>query len=683
MQDIAVVPKFKNRDIDWLSFNFRVLQEAADHTNPVYERLKFLAIFSANLDEFFKVRVSRLRQIKKVEKKLRKRLAVKPNKTLKIILAIVEEQQEKFGDIYRLEILPELAQHGIHMISEEDFNTSQQAYGFEYFEETIKEQLTVYRSDHLNPISFKDGQLYLAVVLEDKEKLAFVTIPTDLLDRFVKLPSDTNAHCYTFLENIVAQNISKIFPEKTIQACYSIKISRDAELYLDDDYEGELAQQIYDSLAKRQAGQPTRLLYDKAMPKEILTNLRKQLGLGKVDMMPGGKHHNFSDFFGFPNPDQNSLFHYDPQPALPHLCFDREQNYFELIGRKDRIIHFPYQSFSYLQDWIIQAAKDPLVKSIKISLYRIAKKSDLTDALLTALENKKEVIIFVEAQARFDEENNLKWGKIFEENGAQVLYSIPNIKVHSKILLIEREAANEIIRYAYIGTGNFNAKTAKIYGDHGLFTANPSITGDLFQVFEVLQRKLILPKVTQLLVSPFNTRTKLIELIAREISHAHAGHSAKIILKMNSLEDEVMIDQLYRASAAGVQIRLIIRGFCRLVPEIAGLSENIVVSSIVDRYLEHGRIYVFHNKGEEKMYMGSADWMTRNLDKRIEVLTPILDTDVFKELKDILSLQLQDNVKARYLDQEATNAYIEPEKDQPKIRSQYAIYEYLKNLHTL
>ena len=682
MNTLATIKKYRHRDVDWLSFNDRVLQEAQDKSNPLYERIKFLAIFSSNLDEFFKVRVSQLRQIKRVEKGLRKRLSLKPNKTLKKILERVQELQEEFGQTFTQEILPGLQHHGIFLIERAQFTTEQDEHLAHYFDQQIKESLSIRHSDEVDHLYFEDGQLYLTVVFHEEERQpAFVSVPAKEVGRFVEIPSKDGNHYITYLEEVIKQNLHKVFPDNAIENMYVIKLSRDAELYLDEEYEGELAQQIYNSLSQRSKGQPTRLLYDSRMPKEALKQVRKILGLGKIDMIPGGKHHNFSDFFGFPNPTSNPALHDEALPQLPHLAFEQESDYFKLISKKDQILHLPYQTFEYLQDWVHQAATDPAVKSIKISLYRVAKRSALAEALLLAIEKGKEVTIFVEAQARFDEKNNLKWGKIFEEKGAKVLYSIPNIKVHSKILLIERAEHDQYVHYAYIGTGNFNAKTAKLYCDHGLFTKHPKITGELKQVFEVLERKIILPKVKHLLVSPFTTRTTFEALIQNEIDTAQAGKAARIVIKMNSLEDHRMIDHLYRASQAGVEIELIVRGFCCLIPQVPGLSDHIQVTSIVDRFLEHARVYLFHNGGSEKMYIGSADWMTRNLDRRVEVLTPILDNDIFVEMKEILDLQLSDNVKARIIDDSSENSYVN--NSQQRIRSQHAIYEYIKHKHNL
>ncbi|UII75776.1 polyphosphate kinase 1 [Flagellimonas sp. HMM57] len=667
----------KNRDINWLYFNERVLLEASDPKTPLLERLKFLAIFSSNLDEYFKVRISQLRQLKSVDKSLRKKLILKPNKKLKFILKTVAKQQQQFGSIIQ-NTFEALQEHDIYLRKRNEINADQAAYLKDLFKKSFLKDCTVLKDK--SPESLKDGALYLVVQFSESA-FDIATIPSDKHPRFVEIPG--KGRQYLYLDDIIKMNLEHLFPNKEIQGSYAIKMSRDAELYLEDDYENtELVEIIYESLGKRKSGQPTRFLYDMNMPESLIALIKEQLGLGDVDMVMGGEYHNLSDFFDFPNPFEDNSVSYQSKPPLPHPALSFSKDIFQSISEKDQLVHFPYQQFDVVEEFIKCSALDEHVSCIKMSLYRIARTSVLTDALLKALDNGKEVILFIEAQARFDEENNIKWGRIFEEKGATVFFSVPHIKVHSKIAMIERNEPEGLKRYAYIGTGNFNAKTSKIYCDHGLFTAHKKITADLAQVFMVLERKLIIPKLKHLLVSPFTTRSTFLDLIAKEIANAQAGKKAKITLKMNSLEDTRMILELYRASEAGVEIRLLVRGFCCLVPkapeDLTANEKTIKITSIVDRYLEHGRIYLFENGGDEKMYIGSADWMTRNLDKRVEVLVPILDTDIFKELKDILQIQLSDNVKARILDKNDTNQRVPQENGAPIIRSQYAIYEYLK-----
>ena len=667
----------KHRDINWLYFNERVLLEAQCKDTPLLERLKFLAIFSSNLDEFFKVRVSQLRQLKDVEKSLRRKLALKGNKTLKQILSTVAEQQRLFGKVIE-ETLTELRDKGVFLREIQELDPEQHQFLQELFNREIKEQCQLL--DFSNPRLIKDGALYL-VIETPSIPLQIVEIPSKKIGRFIALPGIQ--HNYIYLDNVVRLFLSELIPNEKVLGSYSIKISRDAELYLDDDYtDTQLVEKIYDSLGQRKSGQPTRLLFDAAMPAAMQQHIQKALDLGLVDMVAGGRYHNLSDFFEFDIESAGPELKYNPLEPLPHPVLSTCKDMFKAIQSKDQLVHFPYQQFDTVERFIAQAAQDDKVNSIKISLYRIAKTSALTDSILKALENGKEVLLFVEAQARFDEANNIKWGRTFEDAGAKVLYSVPNIKVHSKIALVTRIVNEQVEHYAYIGTGNFNAKTARIYCDHGLFTAHKKITSELNQVFEVLERKLIIPKTKKLLVSPFSTRNTFMELIQNEITNAEKGLPARITAKMNSLEDTKMITAIEAASKAGVEVRLLVRGFCRLIPkephEVKGKEKPIYITSIIDRFLEHGRIYLFENGGKEKMYIGSADWMTRNLDRRIEVLTPILDKDVFEELKDILQLQMADNVKARVLDANDTNRKVQVDTDS-SIRSQYAIYNYLKN----
>ncbi|HKL36639.1 MAG TPA: polyphosphate kinase 1 [Salegentibacter sp.] len=684
MQESQDIP-LRHRDLNWLSFNARVLQEAEDKMNPLYERIRFLAIFSSNLDEYFRVRVAQLRQMKRVEKSIRKKLALKPSKTTKEILEEVKLQQYRFGEIYHKQILPELAENGVYLIDAEHFNSVQKEFAASYFQTRVKDHIKpeIIDIEERNELFLQNAELYFVVSFTNKEKLGIVNIPVDICGRFVKLEGVGEENSITYLDEIIRSQVSSIFKDHSIEGVYEIKLSRDAELYIEDIYEGVLAEKIYDSLAQRTDGQPTRLLYDAKMPDFLKKKIRKLLKLGKIDMMPGGKYHNFNDFFSFPDPTNNTALHYKEMPDIAHKVLSKSKNYFETISEKDQAVHFPYMSFAYVENFLEQAVNDKEVTAIKISLYRVADESRLTSLLLKALENGKQVTVFVEAKARFDEENNIIWGRKFEEKGANVIYSYPKIKVHSKIMLVQRLEGKDLVNYSYIGTGNFNSETSKIYCDHAIFTANKQISKELSRLFKVLEGELIIPREKELLISPFSTRQEFIKLIYNEIDNARKGKKAKITAKMNSLEDPEIIDLLYKASNAGVEIRLLIRGFTCLIPGIEGLSENIYITSIVDRFLEHGRIYLFENGGEEKIYYGSADWMSRNLSRRIEVLSPILDEDVAQEFKEILDIQLKDNVKARIQDAEERNEYVQKEKNEESVRSQYEIYNYLKKKHSL
>lgn len=684
MQEPQEIP-LRHRDLNWLSFNARVLQEAEDKINPLYERIRFLAIFSSNLDEYFRVRVAQLRQMKRVEKSIRKKLALKPSKITREILEEVKLQQQKFGEIYQKQILPELARNNIYLLDAGHFNDLQRKFASNYFQQEVVTHIKPQIIDisRKNELFLENAELYFVVNFINKEKLGIVNIPVGKCGRFVKLQGDGQKNSITFLDEIIRSQINSLFQDQEIEGVYEIKLSRDAELYIDDIYEGALAEKIYDSLGQRSDGQPTRLLYDAEMPDFLHKRLRKLLNLGKIDMMPGGKYHNFNDFFSFPDPTKNPDLHFRELPEIEHKVLANSRNYFETISKKDQAVHFPYMSFSYVENFLEQAVNDKEVIAIKISLYRVADESRLTSLLLKALENKKKVTVFVEAKARFDEENNIVWGRKFEKKGANVIYSYPKIKVHSKIMLVQRMEDDKLINYSYIGTGNFNSETSKIYCDHAIFTSNKQIAKELSRLFKVLEGELIIPREKNLLISPFSTRQEFIKLIYNEIDNAREGKKAKITAKMNSLEDPEMIDLLYKASNAGVEIRLLVRGFTCLIPGIKGLSENIYITSIVDRFLEHGRIYIFENGGDEKMYYGSADWMSRNLSRRIEVLSPILDKEIAQEFKEILDIQLKDNVKARIQDADEKNEYVQKGENEKSVRSQYEIYNYLKEKHSL
>jgi len=673
--------QLKHRDLNWLSFNERVLQEAEDKKNPLYERIKFLAIFSSNLDEFFRVRVSQLRQIKRVEKSIRKKLALRPNKITKQILAEVKVHLDRFGKIYHEQIIPELAENGIYLIESTEFNEQQKAFAANFYKGNVAKFLKPKKIDLTqdSDLFLENNTLYFAITFENSDHLGIVNIPADECGRFVEFKDNV----ITYIDDIIRFEIPSLFLNEQVKGVYEIKMSRDAELYIEDEFNGVLAEKIYASLAQRTDGQPTRLLYDAEMPAHVQKKIRKMLHLGKIDMMPGGQYHNFSDFFSFPDPGKNQSLHPKTLPLIKHKILENAKDYFEVISQKDQSVHFPYMSFDYVERFLEQAATDPAVEVIKISLYRIADESQLTSSLLKALKNGKKVTVFVEAKARFDEENNIEWGHKFEEKGANVIYSYPKIKVHSKIMMIGRREGEKLKKYAYIGSGNFNSKTASLYCDHAIFTANKYITKELSRIFKVLEGSLIIPREKHLLISPFSTRRRFTEMIMQEIENAQNGIKAEITAKMNSLEDPQMIEWLYKASNAGVKVRLLIRGFTCLIPGVKGLSENIYITSILDQFLEHGRIYVFENGGDQKVFFGSADWMTRNLDRRIEVIAPILDKDIEQEFKDILQIQLDDNVKARIQDDAETNTYVQKKEGEKDIRSQFKIYDYLKEKHSI
>lgn len=670
--------KFYHRDLSWLRFNHRVLQEAADSRNPLYERVKFLAIFSSNLDEFFRVRVSDIRQIKQLDKTLRKRLITKPNRVLKEIKDQVNIQQQEFGEIFVNKIIPELADEGIHLIRQEDFSTKQKEIAADYYQKSLKHIIKVnhFSANEKNEVFVKNETLYLAAQFTEDE-FAMIEIP-DSEPRFFVFPSEDGENFHlTFIDDILKDNLEKEISQTEQVVFYSIKISRDAELYIEDEFSGNLMEKIKAALPKRDTGQATRVLIDPEMPESFREILKQALDVSHMDVILGGRYHNFRDFMSFPNPTKKDLSA-KKLPPLPHPILKNCASIFAAIEKKDQLLHYPYQSFDPVIQLMEEAAADPSVTTIKMTIYRTASESALNKAITLAAKNGKDVTIFMEVKARFDEDNNLKWGAIFIEHGVKVIYSYPDIKVHSKILYIEKEIDSKTQRYAYIGTGNFNENTAKLYTDFGLMTAHKKITKDIKKVFMVLERKMIVPKTKQLLVSPFSSRLRFTEMVEREIALVNAGKSGSIILKMNSLEDKGMIKELYKASNAGVEIRLLIRGMCSLVPGIKGQSENIKITSIVDRFLEHGRIYIFGNNGKSEVFIGSADWMTRNLTHRIEVVTPILDEEHKKTILDVIDIELADNVKARIIDAEQKNEYVRNSENE--VQSQLAIYQYFEKM---
>lgn len=669
-----ITQEYYHRDLSWLRFNHRVLQEAADQRNPLYERIKFLAIFSSNLDEFFKVRVSAIRQIKQLDKGLRKKLITKPNKLLRKIKKEVNLQQQQFGNIFTNEIIPALEKEGISLLDYTQFSEAQQQFAKAYYKEHLKAKLTLdYKASLEEDIFIENEQLYLASL--HSTQLVVFKIPSNTA-RFIVFPSEDDTHYITFIDDILKYNLTEVYPENTF---YSIKVSRDAELYIDNEYSGNLLEKIKDSLSNRDTGQVTRMLIDQKAPERLLEEFKKELSVNETDIVFGGTYHNFKDFFGFPNPTTKQLA-LSTLPPVRNAALSEYESVFKAISEKDRLLYFPYESFDHVSELLEEAAADENVTNIKITLYRVAKESRLTTALINACKNGKKVTVFMEAKARFDEQNNIKWGKILEDNGAKVIYSYPGIKVHSKILCIERLENETSKVYGYIGTGNFNEKTATLYTDFGLMTANEKITSELLQVFQVLERKIIIPKSKKLLISPFTTRSTFLELIDNEIAHAKAGKEAYIILKLNSIQDKKMIDALYEASNAGVKIELLVRGICCVVPSVEGQSENITIKSVLGQFLEHARVYIFGNDGDEKMYIGSADWMTRNLDHRIEVITPILDVDIHQQLRTYVQWQLDDTVKARIIDAKQKNNYTK--RDGKTIHSQEKAYEELLKINS-
>jgi polyphosphate kinase len=678
--------KFPNihRDLSWLSFNYRVLQEAKDPSVPLLEQLKFLAIYSSNLDEFFRVRVSQLKNLIRVGKKAQKELDFEPRQLLRDILKTINNHQQEFSKIMDQKLMVELPQHHVHILRRLDLNPEQRVYVEDYFRENMLPfvQPVLLMKDMIR-IFLNNSALYLVIRLKLKsdktlpEQYAIVKIPSDHLPRFHKLPAAQGDHHIIMLDDIVRHNVGLLFPGFNIIDTYSIKLTRDAELYIDDEFEGDLLTKLKSSLIKRNVGPASRLVYDREMPNNLLQYLKTMFELENSDLMPEGRYHNNFDFFSFPNMGLNYL-KYTPLPPLRYTPLEDVDNLFDGLRQKEHLLCFPFQSYEAVIRFFEDAAKDPLVTHIKLIQYRVAKESRIMDALMEAAEAGKHVSVFIEVKARFDEEANLKWGEKLQKAGVKVNYSFPGLKVHAKCALIRRVENKEPHLYTYLSTGNFNENTAKVYTDFGLFTTDRRITTDISSIFTLLETAQFEGvQFEHLLIGQFNLKDKLIRCIETEIRQARAGKNARIVLKMNSLEDPVMIDWLYKASQAGVKIQLIIRGICCLVPGIPGVSDNIECISVVDRFLEHSRIYYFYNNGDELLYLSSADWMKRNLNYRIEAAFPIFDEALRKFIMEILQIQLNDNVKARIISAESTNKY-RKNNHYLVIRSQTETYFFMK-----
>lgn len=685
--------KLFNRELSWLSFNHRVLQEAKDPVVPLYERIKFLAIFSSNLDEFFRVRMASLRALLDLKKKTQKELKFDVEKLIDKLHRNVVKLQEEYGSIYVNEIRPELERNNIFLVDHTQLNPVQKEFVGEIFNVQVVPHIMpmIIVKKKITPF-LRNQRLYLAVKLSAKQNgtkeksvkskryiYAIVEIPTNHIDRFILLPKIGDSNYIIFLDDVIRFFLPQIFYGYNIHESYSVKLTRDAELYIEDEFTGNILEKIKKSLAKRSSGAPSRFLYDRAMSAGFLKFLKEALLLSEEDLYPGAKYHNFSDFFNFPNPGIKEL-NYPELKSLKNKTFDRFDNVFAAIKKQDHLFYFPYHSYDYVVNLIDNAAKDPNVKSIKITQYRVAKDSRIVNSLIRAAHRGKDVTAFVEIKARFDEEVNIKSAEEMQKAGVKVLYSMPGLKVHAKIAMISRTESGKLKNYAYLSTGNFNEKTAKLYTDYGLMTADENITYEVERVFEYLEGQKSGYEFKHLLVAQYGMRQGFTAMIDNEIENAKKGKHAEITVKINSLEDERMIKKLYEASDAGVKVNMIVRGICCLIPGVQGMSENISGISIVDRFLEHDRVYIFHNGGKEKIYLSSADWMKRNLSRRIEAAFPIYNEELKKIIKDIINIKFTDNIKSRIIDEKQTNEYMRLNPEKP-LRSQTEIYEYLKNLN--
>lgn len=675
-------PPILNRDLNWLHFNGRVLQEAADECNPLLERLKFLGIFSNNRDEFFRVRVATLTRMLKMER-FHYDTPVNPKKALREIGELVQLQEREFMEIYS-NIVKELGTHDIFIINENHLTELQGQAVLKYFHEQVRANLFPIMITSLKDIStLRDKSIYLAIKLghiekSRKEDFALIELPTKTISRFFILPSEGNKRFIILLDDVIRYCLSEIFSVFGYNsfAAYTVKITRDAEIDIDTDVSKSFLEVMKESLKQRKRGIPVRFVYDKSIPDDLLKIITKRLEITKDDpIRGGGRYHNFKDFMGFPNLGHREL-EYKPHIPLKHKDLPINRSILSSIRRKDIMLHYPYQSFQYIIDLLREASIDPKVRSIKMTIYRAARVSNVINSLINAARNGKFVTVFMELQARFDEEANIYWSGRLREEGVKVIHSIPGFKVHCKLMLVRRKENNINFFYSFLGTGNFNEDTAKVYSDMSLLTSNQKICTDVDNAFHLMEENYRPYKFKSLIVAPFNMRNFFIKLLNMEIRNAKKGKDAWAIIKLNSLVDEKMVKKLYQASQAGVKIKMIIRGICTLVPGIPGISENIEAVSIVDRFLEHARIIVFANGGDNKYFITSADWMVRNFDNRIEIATPVLDPGIKEQLKSCLQIQMADNVKARIIGPGKANQY--KHTDGPAIRSQEEIYNYLK-----
>jgi len=673
---------FLEKELSWLSFNHRVLQEAQDESVPLLERLRFLGIYSSNMDEFYRVRVANVRRNVLLSKsKVQQKQAINLfNRIQEKVISL----QTSFDETYLL-LLQQLETKNIHLINEIQLSPEHNVWLEQYFKDKIRRYIfplilseDVNLADHIN-----DNSTYLMVSMRKGEQYqyALVEVPSSSVPRFVILPNTNKKDVsIILLDNVIRHCLTQIFSgffEFDSIHAYSMKLTRDAEFDLSNEFSQSLLEQMSSSLKQRIKAEPVRLVYDKKMPQEMLNILTEQLSIvSNQGLISGGRYHSFKDFIEFPSLGDKSLEH-EKLPAFEQHYFTRYDNVFSAIKMRDILLYYPYHKFSHFTEMLRQAAYDPKVTKIQISLYRVAKKSRVIAALIEAVKNGKKVFVNIELHARFDEQANLEWAEILSNAGANVSFGISNLKVHSKICLISRKENNKLVHYAHIGTGNFHEKNAKIYTDFSLFTCQTEITQEVAQVFNLIKHPYLKFDFKHLIVSPINARSAIESLIDNEINAAKNKQTSGITLKINNLVDTELINKLYQASNAGVKIKLIVRGICSLVTGVKNQSENISAISIVDRFLEHPRVAIFENNGAPSVYISSADWMSRNIDQRVEVGCPIYCPEVKKSIIDIISIQLNDNTKARVLDTTQSNIYQKHEQ-KVKVRAQIDIYHYLK-----
>lgn len=684
--------QYINREISWLQFNARVLQEAQDNTVPLLERLRFIGIFSNNLDEFFKVRYATVQHITIAGKSGKRALRGMEARELleEITNIVIKQQAESLGIIRKIQ--EDLENHNIYVIKEHQVTSEQGNYLNTFFTNKVSPALMTFMLDDLDEFPhLKDSAAYLAVKLTlnsntaDEEEIpdkiySLIEIPKTV-DRFVVLPVGEDGKEYImFLDDVIRycmNQIFNIFDYKEVSA-HMIKITRDAKLDIDNDFKKSFIEKISKSVQERRDGDPVRFVYDKNIDRDTLQFLMDKMNIDDTDsIIPGGRYHNRRDYMNFPSPNHDNNLTYDSMKPLAIKGLDLSTSLFKAIAKKDYLLYAPYHSFSYLIKFLREAALDPKVKTIKITIYRLSRVSHIVSSLINAAKNGKDVTVQIELQARFDEANNIKYAEALQREGVKLIFGVPGLKVHCKTCLVERLEKGKIKRYGFISTGNFNEATAKVYTDYTLFTSNAAILKDLNKVFNFFEINYKVNTYKHLIVSPHYTRKKINELINTEINNAQVGKQAFIKLKLNSLSDYEIIDKLYEASNAGVKIELIVRGICCLIPGVKGMSENITAISIVDKFLEHPRLYIFGNGGNPLVYISSADFMTRNLDRRVEVSCPIHDESIKEELIETFAICWSDNVKARILNDTQDNTYVN--NDLELNRSQVTLYEYYKN----
>ena len=680
--------RYFKRDISWLSFNYRVLLEAEDDTLPLYERINFISIYSSNLEEFYKIRVADHKAIATGAAHSDEESVQSAMQLVTEINEEVNRQLEERIRIYEQKILPALRQHHIIFYQSRNVEPFHKEFLRRFFREEIFPYLSPVPVSKDKVISFlRDNRLYLAVRLHSKGTLPgdpdhtqyfVMKLPYSKVPRFIELPKQDKNYYLMFIEDIIKANIDTIFPGYDVDSSYCIKISRDADILIDESANtSEIIEQVKTKVKKRKIGAVCRFVYDRAMPDDFLDFLVDAFRINRQELVPGDKHLNMEDLRHLPNPNNAVRPIRKPQP-MKLACLDERESIFRYVEKKDLLLHYPYHSFEHFIHFLYEAVHEPTVREIMVTQYRVAENSPAINTLIPAPQNGKKVTVFVELKARFDEENNLTTAEMMKAAGINILFSLPGLKVHAKVALVLRrdKQGHKLPSYAYISTGNFNEKTATLYADCGLFTCNPVLVNDLHNLFRTFQGKEN-PVFHRLLVARFNLIPELNRLIDHEIELAKSGKQGRIIPKMNALQDPAMIERLYEASQAGVKIDLIVRGICCHIPG-RKYSRNNRVTRIVDTFLEHARVWYFGNGGKPKLFLGSPDWMRRNLYRRIEAVTPILDPDLKRELSDMLSIQLSDKRKACFVDDHLRNRWKSARPQKEKIRSQYTFYEYLK-----